>query len=143
ALPHKIETQVAFLEQHPGVGCLLAHHELVYEPGIDPVPEDERDPIFGDPRGVTAVSALVRADALRVVGAFDPSYRVAEGIEWLGRLRSSGVEIAVIDRVVTRRRVHETNLSRDHEQMRSALAHGMWKRITANRSAAAEAAGNQ
>jgi glycosyltransferase involved in cell wall biosynthesis len=58
---------------------------------------------------------LLRRDAFWRIGPFDESLTSAANIDWMSRARESGLRTGVVQEVVCRRRVHRSNLGRDHE----------------------------
>jgi glycosyltransferase involved in cell wall biosynthesis len=127
--PTKVGAQLRHLRAHPEVGCVLVGHETFLEPGIER-PAWERD----EP-GTQPQSAMVRREVLDDVGGFDTAFRFAEGIEWLGRLRAAGVQIAVLDEVHVDRRIHGRNLSYERAGMQHHLLLAVQRRIAAAREA--------
>jgi len=125
--PTKVAAQVAYLEAHPGAGCVLVGHDTFYEPGI------ERAAWERDEGGTQPQSVLARRAVFDQVGGFDPAFRFAEGIEWLGRVRAAGIGIGVLDEVHVDRRIHGSNLSYGREGMQSHLLLAMRRRIDAAR----------
>jgi glycosyltransferase involved in cell wall biosynthesis len=120
--PTKLRVQVRYLDEHREVGCVLGRQEWLVEEGVDPPPMP-RDPIYGEIGGVQLVSAMIRRDALAMVGGFDPSYRYAEDRDLFIRLREHGVEIAVVPEVVLYKRLHGSNMTMNrpaaHPMLRS------------------------
>ena len=119
--PSKLRIQVGHLEAHPGVGCLLGRQETRHE-GDGPTPAWlRRDPVYGDPGGISPVTAVLATETARRVGGFDERLRQWEGRDLLMRLRAEGVRIAVVDEVVQYRRVHDENVSHTMSDGRDAL----------------------
>jgi glycosyltransferase involved in cell wall biosynthesis len=110
APPTKIESQAAYLADHPEVGYVLGRHEVVLD-GVEAPPWLVRDPVYGDLDGIPSASAVFRADVLRLVGGFDASYRYGEFADLFVRLRAAGVERAILDEIVLKRRLHGDNLN--------------------------------
>jgi len=52
---------------------------------------------------------LIRRSAFDRIGPFDTSYVVAETVDWYARALSLGLRSAMLDRVVSRRRLHDRN----------------------------------
>lgn len=127
--PTKVSAQLAYLASHPEVGCVLVGHETFLEPGIEQ-PSWEREESGTQPQ-----SAMVRRAVIDEVGGFDPSYRFAEGMEWLGRMRAAGVEIAVLEEVHVDRRIHDANLSYERGGMQHHLLRALQHRIASAREA--------
>lgn len=126
--PSKVSAQVAHLHAHPEVGCVLVGHETFLEPGA------ERPAWAQDDAGVQPQSAMVRREVIDAVGAFDPAFTFAEGMEWLSRMRSGGVGIAVLDEVLVDRRIHDANLSYERSEMRHQLLVAMQQRLASRRA---------
>lgn len=64
--------------------------------------------------GRLAGAILIRRSAFARVGDFDERLRSAETIDWIARAREVGLREAHCDRLVLFRRVHGTNMMRDH-----------------------------
>lgn len=105
--PNKLSRQVDFLLAHPQVDCVLARYEVFFEPGIDQRGWLERYP-SRDGERVHPVSGLIRRSVLQRVGGFDPTYRLAEGMDLLFRMRAAEVEIAVLPEILMSYRAHHT-----------------------------------
>jgi glycosyltransferase involved in cell wall biosynthesis len=128
-VPDKLSVQVGYLVEHPEVGCVLARATPFLEPGTPPPPWLAREMTGGDAGIVYFVSAVVRRAAAARVGGFNEAYRLCDDVDWLGRLRSAGVEIAVLDSVVARRRIHSSNLTHELQPMVSERMHVLKDRI--------------
>jgi glycosyltransferase involved in cell wall biosynthesis len=126
-LPNKLRVQIGYLLEHPEIGCVLAQHDDVVEPGMArPAwlaghPPSGQTPAFSGPVTKRAqvwphlrrggVSAVIRREVLRRAGDFDPDFRHFGDVEWLFRVWRSGVEIAVLPDILLRRRIHGANLT--------------------------------
>ena len=126
--PSKVSVQLRYLEDHPEIDCVLIGHEMFLEPGI------ERPGWALDEARIQPESLMVRRRVVDAVGAFDPSFTFAEGIEWLSRMRSAGVGIAVIEDVQVDRRIHGGNLSYERADLKRGVVRVMQQRIAARRA---------
>ena len=104
--PDKLSVQISYLLDHPHVSCVLGRQEW-----IDPPTWLQRDAIYGELGGIPASSAVFRADTLRQLDGYDPTFRTGEDMDLLIRMRERGLEIIVLPNVVQRRRFHGDNLS--------------------------------
>ena len=70
--------------------------------------------------GVLAGCCFGRRQAVLEVGFFDTSLKAGENVDWLARLRNSGLKTVQLDVVTVHRRIHLTNTGRVYgqEQMR-------------------------
>jgi glycosyltransferase involved in cell wall biosynthesis len=107
---HKLSSQIAYLEQHPEIGCVLGRHEWILEDGVEAPPLD-RDPLFGELGGIQLVTAVYRRRVLADLGGYDESYAYAEDRDLFVRMRQSGLDYAVIPDVVLYKRLHGANLT--------------------------------
>lgn len=120
--PTKLSSQVRYLDEHPDTGCVLGRVEWLVEGGVEP-PQMARDPIFGDPGGIQLVTAMIRRGVLDELNGFDASYRYAEDRDLFIRMREHGVQVAVLEDVVLRKRLHGANMTMNaptsHPMLRS------------------------
>lgn len=140
-MPNKLSVQVGYLLKHPEVGCVLCRQKILLEPGTALPAWLIRDPVFKDLGGVAPGSAVVRASVLGRAGGFDSAYRLAVGIEWLGRLRDAGIEIAVVPEILMCRRVHDANLTHQQGALRDEVLRGLKGKIDRKRTAARSSGG--
>jgi glycosyltransferase involved in cell wall biosynthesis len=114
-LPHKLEAQVAFLQEHPSVDIVLSPVEVQLEPGAPPLswyePGAGMDvqlvPLLG--------SLLARRSAAERIGEFDTRYEIASDTDWFMRARDAGLVVETAPGVCMRYRIHEGNASRNEE----------------------------
>lgn len=66
--------------------------------------------------GILPGCALLRRKAFERVGFFDEELRSAETVAWQIRLRESGLQVAFIEAVTLRRRIHLNNTGRVNRQ---------------------------
>ena len=127
--PTKVSAQVAYLREHPDVGCVLCQHETFFAEGT-PRPE-----WLTDDEGVQPQSAMVRRSVVDLVGGFNPDYKLTEGMEWLSRMRDHGVRIEVVPGVHVDRRIHDRNLSYQRAGLQHNMLRSLRERIERNRKA--------
>ena len=132
-LPIKLRTQTDYMREHPDVGCTLGGWES-FGADIDrevhklpPPPEAAVDAM--DPEAIVhlrggGITAVIRRGALDKVGYFDTSFDFAEDLDWLFRLRDSGVTTMILPDILARKRVHSSNMTSDRE-----AAQGGWLRF--------------
>jgi alpha-1,3-rhamnosyltransferase len=120
-LPEKIRLQVTFMEQHPDVAfcCGNAEHidadDNLLKPPSRRVHHGTMDfeTFFGNTRaGVIAPSTMIRTEALREIGGYDPAIPLEDLATWL-KLTHKGYQIGFLDDVILRYRKHPTNTSKN------------------------------
>jgi glycosyltransferase involved in cell wall biosynthesis len=116
--PEKLELQVAELERRPDAGVCVCVMEFVLEPGCE-LPEWVNPKLLGlEVPSWQLGCLLIRREAFDRVGPFDTSYRWCSDADWFVRMRDGGVRDTVIDDVLMRYRIHESN--------DSGTTNGMW-----------------
>lgn len=114
--PHRLGRQAEALTtagDRDEVGCALGRQEVFTEWG-GPVPpwllDREGDVI---PYGSSLVLAW-RA-TYDAVGGYDEGFSHGTDSDWLVRVRAAGLEVVLMDEVLTDRRVHDANASARHD----------------------------
>lgn len=144
-LPHKLEVQATYLREHPEAGVVLGTQEIILEGGAD-LPFWHRDtssPVImpperapsDDPTHVHPMTMLVRRETFELVGGFDPETSPAEDLDWMLRASEAGIEIARLEDVLIRRRVHPASLTQDAAASRQAIFRAFKARIDRSRKA--------
>ena len=127
-LRERLARQVCYLNEHPGVDVVLCAEELTMEP--DALPESiPRRPVRGSGLRFHTMSMMVRRRAFDRVGGFDPSYRLAEDLDWLFRASAAGLVVGKLDQVLTRHRLHHGNLSHRTHEIKAAIIRSLRNRL--------------
>jgi alpha-1,6-rhamnosyltransferase len=105
----RLSLQVAHLQAHPELGCVLGRQEW-----LNPPPWLTRDAVYGELDGIPANAGMVRRSVLDELGGFDPAFRAGGDTDLLVRMREHGIAWEVMPDVVLRRRFHGANLSAEH-----------------------------
>lgn len=142
--PDKLTVQVDHLLANPGVGCVLAEQELVVEEGAElpfwvegskvPTVMPATPPEYADEPKVHPMTMVVRRETFEAVGGFDETMRAAEDFDWMLRASEEGVEIARLDQVLLRRRVHPGSLTQDAAAGRAGHFRALKERIERHRA---------
>jgi glycosyltransferase involved in cell wall biosynthesis len=134
-LPDRIEQQVGYLLAHPEVGLVIGAVELMAEPGAAFSAAFLKHELGAQEHadGINLMAMTARAHLFDVLGTFDPSYRLSEDYEWVIRAYTRDVAIALVPRVVMRRRLHHSNISRDIDDVRHQMFRVLRKRIREQR----------
>ncbi len=145
--PDKLAVQAGHMLDNPSVGCTLAEQELLVEEGAElpfwaegskvPTVMPARPARADDEPDVHTMTMVLRREAFERVGGFDETMRTAEDIDWLLRAREAGVEIARLQAVLLRRRVHPGSLTQDAAASREGHFRALKARIERNRARAA------
>jgi glycosyltransferase involved in cell wall biosynthesis len=110
-VPSRLSRQVGFLLGHPDVDCTLGRMEFFLEPGsswpqwLQGDLRDHRRP------WIHPTSLVGSRDTLVGLGGFDIEFQFSEEHDLLFRMRESGLRIEILDEVVIRRRIHDSNLT--------------------------------
>ena len=76
--------------------------------------EEEKKGLAPQPEGYGALTGcvLMRRSVLDTVGLFDERLRTGETVDWLARLRDSGLKTKRADKLTKLRRIHTSNTGR-------------------------------
>jgi glycosyltransferase involved in cell wall biosynthesis len=114
--PNKLELQVGYLVGHPEVDYVIAKTRNFLEPGTERPARLTRDLSLTDSVFLNPGTLVARKAAFRVVGIFDASYTRAADFDWFIRAQEAGLQMAVLPKVLLRRRLHGCNLSLDVQE---------------------------
>ena len=114
--PDALATQVRHLLAHPSTGIVLGQMRIVVEPGTPRPPWYRPE---WESATVPSSQPVARRSVFEEIGGFDPSYRMAEDIDWLARAQEAGVERAVLPDVVLIYRLHGANSTYEQDVAQS------------------------
>lgn len=109
-VPERIRAQMDYLTGNPGVDAVLCQGRIEVSPGIDP-PLIAKFSMRNEEPTFQYTSVLVAKHHLELVGGFDESLRIAEDLDLLVRLRSAGIQVGRLDKVLMVTRFFGDNLS--------------------------------
>jgi glycosyltransferase involved in cell wall biosynthesis len=110
--PHKLERQVALMQQDPSLDGVFAHVDEFLSPDLAPGERrGVRSPLTGV-KGRIASALLIERRALAGMGGFGSEAHPAEWIRWVSRAERAGLRLGVVPEVLVRRRIHSANLTR-------------------------------
>ena len=114
-LPNKLERQAGEFARRPELDALFGYVQNFWIDELQDEAERFRDHRIAHPLpGYTADTMMVRRSAFHRYGPFAP-VRHAEITEWILRARHAGATIDIVTEVLVRRRIHQTNLSRQFQ----------------------------
>jgi len=121
--PYRVEYQVGYLLAHPGTDVVIGAVERSAESGVQLDAEFLKHEMLAEEfaDGINLMAMTARASAFASLGLFDPSYRLSEDYHWLVRAHRRAVTIALVPRVVGRRRLHEGNVSSAVDEVRHQM----------------------
>jgi len=111
-LPHKLETQINYMLEHPEVDITSTKTESFIESGTE-IPSwfnfEENEKLRE--KAIIFQTMVMRKVVFLQVGYFLPDLQSGEDIEWILRSRDFKVSIAQISEIHTLKRLHGKNLS--------------------------------
>ena len=107
--PLKLERQIRFLDEHPGVGFATCWLRVVVEAGTDRPSWVEDEYMTAGLPGMCPGVLLVRREVIDRVGGFDTNLALGEDADWVLRAADAGVRRAAVDEVLLRYRIHGAN----------------------------------
>lgn len=109
--PDKLETQVGFMLDHPGLQYTTTLVQFLVEAETAARPQLRQGQTVAPREGATPSTLLALRGLFAALGGFDPAYRIGCDADWFTRARDRGVPTAVLPRPLTFKRLHERNLS--------------------------------
>ncbi len=107
--PDKLASQWAALAEEPSLDMVFGHVEQFVSPGLDAVTAARLHCPEGSLPGFVPYTMVVRRGAFERVGPFETRWEIGEFLAWFTRARELGLRERMLDRVVARRRLHDTN----------------------------------
>ena len=124
----RLALQVGYLTEHPCVDIVLGAEVMTIEADA-PRELLARRRSRGPGPHFHTMSMMVRRCAFDRIGDFDPSYRIAEDLDWLFRSAAARLIIGRIDTVLTRHRMHAGNLSYATRQGQAGMIRSLRERL--------------
>jgi glycosyltransferase involved in cell wall biosynthesis len=119
-LPHRLERQRDFLEEHQELGFCASFMDMIdsegrvfgeYCPGPLNVADLERQMAKEQPITYTHPTVMYRTELVSWLGGYDPKYEPCEDMELFGRMILAGFPGMVVPEKLLRYRVHGTSIS--------------------------------
>jgi glycosyltransferase involved in cell wall biosynthesis len=132
--PDKLASQLAAFAADPGLDIVFGHVVQFWSPEI-PVPTSaEALPDVGAPiRGEHPGAMLLTREVFDEIGPFVEDHETGNFIDWYARALDSHRRMLMLDSVVMRRRLHQTNMGREGDGPKGYAA--MLRRVIDRRRA--------
>lgn len=109
--PDKLRLQVDALAADPEARCAIGHVSFFADPDR-PLPPSFRPELLQQPHVAYMPGALLADRTLfDDVGLFDPTWTIANDIDWFAQLKDRGDRMAIVPEVLLHKRVHDQNVS--------------------------------
>ena len=110
-LPHRLRVSVdRLLAGGKGVGCVLGQQRIFDGRGEADLPEWALE-VDGATRRYSTSQVTAWRRTYEQVGGYDEAFDLGDDSDWLLRVRAAGLEVLLLDDVLTERRIHDTNIS--------------------------------
>jgi glycosyltransferase involved in cell wall biosynthesis len=136
--PDKLTRQVGHLLDNPRLGFVLGLAQMFVEPGIEQPRWLKREWLDPVP-GVTGTLVAWRR-TFDTVGPLDETYK-ADDAEWIRRAMDLGIPWGLVDAVVLRYRIHDTNHTHDLGLVRTEVFRVLRESLERRRGRAAASGG--
>lgn len=108
--PSKLTSQLAALQADPSLGiCFTQMKEFDDTTAFKTQFRARAEPLDG----IGKSSMLCRRSTFTRVGAFNETVKIGDFIEWFNRCKNQGIRHIVLPDVMTFRRIHDSNMSRE------------------------------
>ena len=109
--PDKLSLQAGYLTENSDVQYTIARVRLFLEPGCSFPSSLREDLLEGDHPAWIMETLVARRQVFEQVGMLDPQVSPADDTDWFARANDLGMSMAVIDRVLLLKRIHDKNTS--------------------------------
>jgi glycosyltransferase involved in cell wall biosynthesis len=135
-LPHKLELQMAVLSREAGPAMVFGHVEQFVSSDLT-ADEAAKFEFTATPlAGWFSSTLLIGKRDCESAGPFDETIQTGEFIEWCSRARDIGITPVVIQDLVCRRRIHDSNLGRGGRAQHAGYARMLKKVLDRRRQQA-------
>lgn len=106
----KLALQAGALRDGDNTDMVFSHVRQFYSPELN-IPEAARKALESEPMpGYYLGTMLVKSVAFFRVGMFSEKWRTGEFIDWYSRAKEAGLKEVILPDVLTKRRVHKSNM---------------------------------
>lgn len=112
----KLTLQMQLMQTQPAVEIVAGLAKQFFSPELSEEARRAVRMLEGEVPSYLPSSLLIRKSVFARSGFFDPQYEIGQDMDWFLRAQESGAKIALVDRVVHLRRIHELNHGRIHAQ---------------------------
>lgn len=121
--PQKLERQMEFLKRNPDAGMVFGLAEQFHSPEL---PEERKRELQDHGQilaGYSGGTLLARKEIFEKVGLFSTHIQIGEFIDWYARATDAGVKTTLLEEIMLRRRLHNSNMGvrmkdRRHEYLK-------------------------
>lgn len=114
-MPGKLSLQSAALAADPQLDAVFGLLQQFYSPDADDTLRASYHVGAEIVPGYSYSTLLIRAHVLRRIGTFDEQSYIGEFLEWLSRARDLHLQDRLEPEILTKRRIHGTNLTIRHK----------------------------
>lgn len=107
----KLALQLERFRARPELDCSVTYAQMFWGAGPGEHASGPANPRLEPVPGYATTTLLAKREAFDRVGALDPRRWFTDSVDWFLRAREQGLRIELLHRVLTFRRLHETNLS--------------------------------
>jgi glycosyltransferase involved in cell wall biosynthesis len=132
-LPDKLRFQVEFLEANPSVQMVIGQVQFFLEPGYDFPQGFKPELLDHEIEGHMPEVVLVRRSVFDLNGLFDDSFALAGDVDWFTRNKDAGITPRVLPNLLTRKRLHDSNLMAGAERNNRELLRIMRRSVERQR----------
>lgn len=108
--PDKLRLQVEYLNATPTAQMVIGMVQFFLEPGYDFPKGFKPELLDHEIEGHMPEVVLVRRGVFDLNGLFDDSFALAGDVDWFTRNKDAGITPHVLPQLLTRKRLHDSNL---------------------------------
>lgn len=106
----KLEVQLAFLQEHPGIDMVFGNVEQFISPELSEEKHGNLRRELEKMPGFSAGTMLVKRETFLRVGMFNENLTIGEFIDWFTRAKDMGLTFHMFEEIMMQRRIHDANM---------------------------------
>lgn len=114
-LPGKISTHIQYMMNHPEILFTNSLVEFFPEPGEDIPADFRKELLIGSHPARIMENLVARRQVFEKLGLFNPELRTAEDVDWYSRAQDLKIPSYILEKVLLRKRIHNSNASMNAE----------------------------
>jgi glycosyltransferase involved in cell wall biosynthesis len=107
----KLSVQVNYLSEHPDIQYTAAKVKFFLEEGHIIPPGFKKELLLGSHIGLIMETLVARKTLFDSIGKLNTELNIAVDVDWFARAKDYHIPMAIIDRILLHKRIHNSNLS--------------------------------
>ena len=107
---NKLEIQLDYLKKNMAMDMVFGKVEQFISPELPDTSRQQLKANLKEMPGFSAGTILIKKEAFANVGLFNEKLELGEFIDWFSRAKDMGLRFHMLDEIVLKRRIHDSNM---------------------------------